>query len=314
MLTTVARRLSEEGTTTKGSVPVAPSSERTRLRATRLRAVSAFGLVAVLLAVLVTADRCRRGTGPAEANASARVRTPIATGQYYPGEPEALKAELKRCLSAADAAAAAPKPEGELIALIVPHSAYKLCGVVAADAYRLLEGKHYDTVVIVGPSHVIPFEGVALSEADWWRTPLGDVPVDTSVAEALRVQGVDVRFVPEAERTEHAIEVEVPFLQETLTDFRIVPVLMRDFSRSNALTLAVALPLALALKRFNVGPWSAVIFRMTRASTSMSGFWSALAKALRTPFSTMAAAFWGMNFNSFSPLSTGLPLTAPINF
>jgi len=203
--------------------------------------VSAFGLVAVLLAVLVTADRCRRGTGPAEANASARVRTPIATGQYYPGEPEALKAELKRCLSAADAAAAAPKPEGELIALIVPHSAYKLCGVVAADAYRLLEGKHYDTVVIVGPSHVIPFEGVALSEADWWRTPLGDVPVDTSVAEALRVQGVDVRFVPEAERTEHAIEVEVPFLQETLTDFRIVPVLMRDFSRSNALTLAVAL-------------------------------------------------------------------------
>lgn len=233
--------MSEKGTTTKGSVPATPSSERTRLRATRLRAVSAFGLVAVLLAVLVTADRCRRGTGPAEANASARVRTPIATGQYYPGEPEALKAELKRCLSAADAAAAAPKPEGELIALIVPHSAYKLCGVVAADAYRLLEGKHYDTVVIVGPSHMTPFEGVALSENDIWRTPLGDVTVDGSVGEALRARGVDVRFAPDAERTERSIEVELPFLQEMLTDFKIAPLLMRDSSRPNALTLAAAL-------------------------------------------------------------------------
>ncbi|MEQ1439973.1 AmmeMemoRadiSam system protein B [Fontimonas sp. SYSU GA230001] len=141
------------------------------------------------------------------------IRAPAVAGLFYPAAPAVLRAEVESCL-----AEARPPAVGELHALIVPHAGYRYSGAVAASAYALLRGRRYARVVLIGPAHRVPLDGIALPTVSQFRTPLGDVPIDTALVARL-----DVARRDDAHAREHCLEVQLPFLQCLLPDFRLVP-------------------------------------------------------------------------------------------
>ncbi|UCH36319.1 MAG: AmmeMemoRadiSam system protein B [Armatimonadota bacterium] len=194
----------------------------------------------VLLVVLTGCARSTRTTASALSNAS-RVRPPAVAGPFYAGDAATLARQVDGYL----ASAKAPAKHRPVVALIAPHAGYEYCGKVAAAAYRLLQGRDISTVVVVGPSHSARFPGAALCSADAWETPLGTVPADGEIIAALATRDAfDVRDEPHG--PEHCIEVQLPFLQRTVGDFRLVPVLMSDFSRENCARVGKGLAEALA--------------------------------------------------------------------
>lgn len=150
------------------------------------------------------------------------IRRSILQGKWYPAEPAALRRLILNRLSEASL----PEIQGRIRALVVPHAGYAYSGGVAAHAYRLLQGAAVDRVILVGPSHRRGFEGVSVACHDAYETPLGRVPVDRSTAERLIASSPLIRFMPEAHAVEHSLEIQLPFLQAVLKDFRIVPVIM----------------------------------------------------------------------------------------
>lgn len=182
----------------------------------------------------------------APADGATKVRRPVVAGAagrgFYSSDPDELRRQIVGFLDAAKP----PKVEGRPIAYIVPHAGYVFSGGVAAHAYKTLEGWSFGTVVIIGPSHHFPVAGAALSSADVWRTPLGDVPVDRRLRDALAEQGGPFSVQDLGHVQEHSVEVQLPFLQVVLKDFRILPAVMTDFSPSNC--RAVGERLARALK------------------------------------------------------------------
>jgi MEMO1 family protein len=154
----------------------------------------------------------------------AAIRPPAVAGMFYPGSARSLAAEVDRMLAgAATTAAAAPK------AIIVPHAGYIYSGPIAASAYALLAPlrgriRH---VILLGPAHRLAFRGFALPSVTAFRTPLGDVPVDQeAAAQARGVPGVQV--LDAAHDGEHSLEVHLPFLQRTLGDVAVLPVVVGD--------------------------------------------------------------------------------------
>jgi AmmeMemoRadiSam system protein B len=110
---------------------------------------------------------------------------------------------------------------------IVPHAGYIYSGSVAAVAYAYMSraGLKPRRVVIIGPSHRVYLQGVAVSEANIFRTPLGDIPIDTQAKRALLKRGdVILSDMPHAQ--EHSLEVQLPFLQELFGDFALVPLVV----------------------------------------------------------------------------------------
>ena len=153
----------------------------------------------------------------------ASVRPPAVAGTFYPGDRETLDTEVSGYLAAVGATGPAPK------AIIAPHAGYVYSGAVAAAAYaRLAEARgRIERVVLVGPAHRMPFRGLAASNAEGFATPLGTVPVDAEAIE--RVMALpQVVVLNEAHRLEHGIEVQLPFLQQVLGEFRVVPLLAGD--------------------------------------------------------------------------------------
>jgi AmmeMemoRadiSam system protein B len=137
-------------------------------------------------------------------------------------------------------------PPGRLVALISPHAGLVYSGPVAAHGYALLRGRRDLTVVIVGPSHFVPFDGVAVYGSGSWQTPLGKVGVDEELARALIDADPDIADQPSPHRQEHSLEMQLPFLQHLVPGLRIVPALMGSQSRSEVDLLADALGRVLA--------------------------------------------------------------------
>jgi AmmeMemoRadiSam system protein B len=137
---------------------------------------------------------------------------PIVAGLFYPADPGTLKAEVHRLLGEASAGRS-----GAVRGLIVPHAGYRFSGPVAASAYALVEAGHYERIVLVGPSHFARFPGVAQPVVDTWTIPLGEFPID-----ALEVPGLERRGEPF--RNEHSLEVQLPFLHETVGPLPITPI------------------------------------------------------------------------------------------
>lgn len=130
------------------------------------------------------------------------LRRPVAAGRFYPDSSDALEATL-------DALVGETQPDSSLRAVIAPHAGYAYSGPVAAAAFRLVPRP--ERVVVVGPSHFVRLDGCAVSAADVWTTPLGDVPVDAELRNAALAAGCRADDEPHA--SDHAIEVELPFLQ-----------------------------------------------------------------------------------------------------
>ena len=153
------------------------------------------------------------------------VRKAAVAGRFYPAEPDALSQMVDGFLAAAHSHGRAPK------ALIAPHAGFEYSGPIAGSAFRCLEPARGSIrrVVLAGPTHWIPFRGIAVSSARRFATPLGEVPVDEDAqATILGMPGV-VAFDP-AHTQEHSLETHLPFLQRTLENFSIIPLVTGDVS------------------------------------------------------------------------------------
>lgn len=165
-------------------------------------------------------------------------RRPAVAGMFYPSSPEELRREVRRYI---DGAPRDGEIKGRVIGLIAPHAGYVYSGAVAGHAYKQVEGERYGTVVVIGPSHRYPVTGYAIWAEGEFETPLGRVGIDEEIASALMRADDRIRHLPQAHAYEHSIEVQLPFLQEAIGEFKLVPILMHDYSEAACSSLARAL-------------------------------------------------------------------------
>lgn len=147
----------------------------------------------------------------------------IADRAVYATQPAPLANELDRLLRDAEA----PTIEGQLLALIVPDSNLQRGGPVAATAYKLLEGRTYDTVIVIAPSHGGAFERLAICSVNSYHTPLGEVPVNDRLRNELCDEDDDIFIDDQGHYHTEGVDVQLPFLQRVLSDdFDVVPIVM----------------------------------------------------------------------------------------
>ena len=153
------------------------------------------------------------------------VRAPAVAGLFYSDDADSLADEVGGYLADVETDGPAPK------AMILPHAGYAYSGAVAASGYaRLRRARETVTrVVLIGPSHYVPLRGLAVSTADTFTTPLGPVPVDRPAVERLLCLS-QVTLSDAAHSQEHSLEVHLPFLQQMLDWFSIVPLVAGDAS------------------------------------------------------------------------------------
>lgn len=172
-----------------------------------------------------------------------KVRKTMVAGSFYPADP----GELAQMVDSFLAKVSTPKNPGQLIGLIAPHAGYVYSGHVAAEAYAQLKGRIIERVIVISPSHVDAFEGIAIYDGDAYATPLGNIPVDKDFALKLARQSSRLALSSRGHETiyrgrgEHALEVHLPFLQRVLGDFVLVPLVMGDQNYETCRDLGKAL-------------------------------------------------------------------------
>jgi MEMO1 family protein len=152
------------------------------------------------------------------------IRKSAIAGSWYPGKASTLKKDIERYFDAV------PDLDisGEITGLVAPHAGYVYSGQIAAHAYKLIRGKKYDAVIIVGPSHRVAFRGVSIFSKGGYETPLGVVPVAYDLADNIKSFSRIVEDIPAAHLQEHSLEIQLPFLQVALGEFSFVPLVMGD--------------------------------------------------------------------------------------
>ncbi len=154
------------------------------------------------------------------------IRQPAVAGQFYPGNADVLRRDIRAYLDEATL----PQDLGAVRAVIAPHAGYIYSGPIAGFAFKALAAlpKKQWTVFLLGPAHRVYFQGVALGNFSAFRTPLGDAPIATERVEEMLARSPLYTRAPQAHAPEHCLEVEVPFLQMTLPDFELVPMLFGE--------------------------------------------------------------------------------------
>ena len=165
------------------------------------------------------------------------VRAPAVAGSFYPDSPQVLSAQVGKFIDDA----ALKETDSTLIGLVAPHAGYVYSGHVAGYAYKQLMGQSFDTVVLLGLSHRYRIDGAAIYARGAFRTPLGDIQIDEDLAAEIMRLNSDILDLPPAHANEHSLEVQLPFLQHLLSDFRIVPILLQDDSPENVIPLSQAI-------------------------------------------------------------------------
>lgn len=149
------------------------------------------------------------------------IRDPAVSGAWYPADPKELS-ELVQRLLGPESAESRPRP----LAIIAPHAGFSYSGASAGKVYGKLRGARYQRVLLLGPSHHGRYRGLATTEAQGYATPLGVVKVDEPAITQLR-RSTAVSVQPEAERREHSLEAQLPFLQAVLAPgWRLVPLML----------------------------------------------------------------------------------------
>jgi AmmeMemoRadiSam system protein B len=152
------------------------------------------------------------------------VRKPAVAGSFYPGDPE----ELQKIITAyLDAAGPVSKEydNDEIMGIISPHAGYVYSGPVAAYGFNYLAESKLERFVVLAPSHRGRFNGASIIPKGLFKTPLGDVVIDSELGEKLEKRD-HFGFIKEAHEMEHSLEVQIPFLQVVKPDAVIVPVVM----------------------------------------------------------------------------------------
>lgn len=168
-------------------------------------------------------------------------RPAAVAGSWYPGDADALAREIDRYLGGAG-----PAPKGDLRAIMAPHAGLMYSGPVAAHAYHAVADRDFDVVVLVGPSHFVGFDGVAVYERGAFDTPMGPIPIAERHAATIAAASTRIRPYPRAHDREHSLEMQLPFLKRVLPEAAIVPLVMGYQARATILDLAAALAGALA--------------------------------------------------------------------
>lgn len=150
------------------------------------------------------------------------IRKPVVAGQFYPGDKKVLNQQVELLLTETST----EQIEGQALGIISPHAGYMYSGAVAAEAFNQLQGKQYELVAVIAPSHREYVEGISVYTGAGYETPLGNVPVAAVLAEQL--VSMNEIFISSfaGHRQEHALEVQLPFLQSVLTDFELIPIVM----------------------------------------------------------------------------------------
>ena len=172
------------------------------------------------------------------------IRTAKLAGSWYPKDPAALSRLLDHFLKNVRMPEV---PDGEVLAIIAPHAGYPFSGQVAAYAYKLIQDKNYDSVVILSPSHQLGFDGCSIYPKGGYETPLGIASIDEPLAAELS-KATGYGYIPQAHQAEHAVEIQVPFVQTVLPQAKIVPVVMGIPKKATILRLTEGLKKVLAQK------------------------------------------------------------------
>ena len=177
------------------------------------------------------------------ADEKSTVRQTAVAGQFYPAQADELRRMLDDFLSQATVPTI---PPGEIVALIAPHAGYIYSGKVAAHSYALLKGRKIERVVVIAPSHFEAFPFASIYNGDAYATPLGNIPVDKEFAARLAKMSPLIQLssrghTPTQEQGEHALEVQLPFLQRVLGDFKLVPIVMGEQNYETERALGVSL-------------------------------------------------------------------------
>jgi AmmeMemoRadiSam system protein B/AmmeMemoRadiSam system protein A len=162
------------------------------------------------------------------------VRKPVVAGSFYPADSSNLSSTIDQYLSRVDV-----ELEGEIFGVVSPHAGYSYSGQTAAFAYRTLKNKQL--VILLGPSHRYYVKGFAVYDKGEWETPLGRVKIDGDFVSKLKSHSELIVNEPEAHSQEHSLEVQLPFLQKVLKDFKIVPIVFNTDQPSLLKLIADAL-------------------------------------------------------------------------
>lgn len=157
-------------------------------------------------------------------------RPPAVAGSFYPASSSALRTLLQPWLATSAAAVAKPR------ALILPHAGYCYSGAIAASGYRLLKPGDFQRVLQLCPNHRLPLDGMAVPSVDAFTTPLGTIPIDHLGRQQL-LQRAAVQQRDDVHQQEHAIEVQLPFLQLTLGEFLLLPLIVGNCPASTVAEL-----------------------------------------------------------------------------
>lgn len=180
-------------------------------------------------------------------------------GSWYPKDPAALSRLIDYFLK--NVPASIP-PSGNIMAIIAPHAGYVFSGQVAAYAYKSIQNKNYESVVILAPSHQFGFEGCSIYPNGGYETPFGIAQVDAFLsAEISKATGFG--YIAQAHQTEHSVEIQVPFVQRVLPQAKIVPIVMGIPKKAMITRLAEGLKKATAGKKI-----------LIIASTDLSHFYT----------------------------------------
>ena len=171
-----------------------------------------------------------------------KVRQAAVAGSFYPADPKVLSAMMDEML----AKVTAPQITDPILAVVAPHAGYQYSGPVAAYTYAQLKGHKYTRVVVIAPTHHVAFDFTSIYDGDDYATPLGNVPVDKAFAQKLVKMSSTMKLSsqghePTSAGGEHAVEVQLPWLQKVLGNFEVVPIVMGDQSYESSRALGVAL-------------------------------------------------------------------------
>ncbi len=186
------------------------------------------------------------GVAAAEAAELELVRGPILSEGWYPQEKGALNALLENYFALAAKDFPAQVGSDSIRAVIVPHAGYAYSGLCTATAFRPLltngdkKNTHIKRVIVLAPSHHLPFNFVALPDFASYRTVLGDIPVDRDAVAKL-AQTSFFKTFGEVYLTEHSMEIELPFLQKTVAQFKLVPLIVGGIDKGSISAIAAAL-------------------------------------------------------------------------
>jgi len=167
------------------------------------------------------------------------IRKPCFDGKFYEHNADRLR---KYLTEAVEKELTSEHTSNHVRAVILPHAGYVFSGQTAIKTLLRAAGGNYSRVLIIAPSHRVPFRGIALSEFEAYRTPLGDIPVDTDIVANIEGTGNDyVEYMTEAHEMEHSLEVQLPLIQHFFNDLKLIPIINGMVDQESARHIGTAL-------------------------------------------------------------------------